>query len=284
MARKTISTIVLAAVALLLAGGCGGSGGGGGQNGGGDTSGAFQGAVDMPNNTHGIVTLEVEEDGAAQGRFLVFGPPNAGPAPAADGFPPGFYAIYGNASNGAMDLQGVAGSTPFTVTGQLPDGDGEGTISFHVEGSDFSGTIAKDTSPPAAGELAYSAVTESNAHTATFPASEISVTFGGGDGYLDVFFNDTTGTTGRSISFNIPSDVEVGDVLTCTELSHIVSYNEHLPGTFLPNVWAANSGTVTITARSGSHIAFTLTNVHMEHVTSFGEATGSFVLNGSIHS
>lgn len=284
MARNSISTIVLAAVTLLLAGGCGGSNGGGNNDGGGDVIGNFQGQVDLQSNVYGIVTLNVEEDGAALGRFLVLEPPATSPAFTASGFPPGFYAIYGNVDNGTMSLEGVADNQPFTVTGQLPEDDGNGTIAFHVDGSDFAGVIAKDNAPAASGELTYSSATGSNAHTATFPASEISVTFDGGDGYLDVFFSDETGDTGRSISFNIPTDVEVGDVLTCSASSHVISYNEHLPGTFLPNVWAADSGTVTITARSGSHIAFTLSNVHMEHETSIGNGTGSFVLNGSIHS
>lgn len=287
MPRFSIPTFVLAAVTLLLAGGCGGSGAhhGNGGGGGGGTAGAYSGTVDFPNGNTGTVILEVEEGGAASGHVLVTSPPaQLMGTPGSNGFPEGFFSILGSASGGVIDMDGFANNENFTVSGTLPEGNGTGSITLTLGGNDFTGTIAKDTSAAPGGSVTYSEGSTSNAHTVGFPDGDTSFTLDSGGGFIDLFFSDNTGTTGRSISFNLPSDVQAGDSFTCSPDHHVVSYNEHPEGTFFPNVWAAVSGTVTVTARSGSHITLTLADVAMEHQTSIGEATGSFVLNGELHS
>lgn len=282
MARKTISSIVLAAVTLLLAGGCGGSGGGHHTTGN-DLTGAYIGSAPLQDNFEGDLEFTVSDGGAAVGSLTVSAI-QVGAVPFADpgGFPAGTYTVFGSVgSDGTIDLSGTAANVPFTITGQIV-GNGSGNSAFLIAigALQFNGTVTKNENPStASADVTFSNASTSNAHTEHFPTGEVT-------GFVNTdeneAFVEVKDSTGRAVTVTVPNSLQVGDSYTFDNVHRLSTYFEPNPiNQLFSNTWAADSGSFTLVAKSGTHYSVTLNNVHYTAVTVFGNGVGELTLNGS---
>lgn len=277
-------SIVIAAVTLLIAGGCGGSGGGSSHHSN-DLTGNYTGSAPVQTGYTGTLNFSVIPGGSAEGSLVVT-PDATTPRALDDGIPPGNYPMSGTLDgNGNLNLGGMIGGTPVTVTATIV-GNGSGSnafiMSFGVH--TWEGTVTKGDDPGDGGEveadMTFSGASGTNADTTHFPSGTVTANFDTDE--ADVFLH-VTDANGRTFGVTVPNSLDVGDTYTFDSLHQFSTYAQPGSDDLFRDTWAADSGTMTLVARNGTHVSVILTNVHYTAVTFFGNGTGSFTANGSFH-
>lgn len=280
MPRKSVISIVVAAVTLLMIGGCGGGGGGGSHHGNNEFAGTYEGTAPLQAGAHGALTVTVSEDGSTVGT-LVVSALQGGPSPRVDGIPIGAYGVSGTtSSSGALNLSGLVSGTPFVIAGNVPGATGTGNFSITINETTYNGTIQAESGGDVEADMTFSNATGTNADTSHFPTGAVTANFDTDE--ADVFLS-VTDANGRTFGVTVPNTLDVGDTFTFDSLHKFSTYAQPGSDSLFRDTWAAESGTMTLVARNGTHVSVILTNVHYAAVTFFGNGTGSFNASGSFH-
>lgn len=274
-----IATVFVGLLLLLLNLGCAGHGGS--QTGLNPYSGTYDGSTSIGSRA-GDFSISVATDGTTTGTFTVGQDGSAGGR--GEAIPPGEYDFFGTTTvGGGIDVQGIINGFPFDLTGHLPQSGATTELTLTYNGNNYQVSTEEHSSGGGGGNGGTASFTftniDSNYHLGETWPSEYTVTFANEE--VEYRLSTTAELPGYhyNISINVSKTHQVGDVINLSG-SNKIAVNENPDGEFLPNAWASDSGTATITAISGTTLSVTISNAHMVPV--FGDAAGSFTINGSM--